>query len=151
MHAKAETLSLTCRQFEVQTPAYAEALRLREEVLRKPLGLALTDAELALESRCFHLGAFAGSALNAVLLLQPLNDDTVKMRQVAVRQELQKRGAGSQLIAFAEEFARQRGYRTVVANARSTALGFYLQLGYSASGAEFIETSVPHQLVSKVL
>jgi GNAT superfamily N-acetyltransferase len=142
---------MTFSQIEVGTPAYAEALRLREEILRKPLNLALTRADLALETGCFHLAGFDGSQLVAVLLLQPLDAATVKMRQVAVRAELQKTGLGSQLIAFAEELARQRGYATIIAHARGTAVAFYLRLGYTAADTEFLEQTIPHRLVKKML
>ena len=136
---------MTLRPFQPGTAEYQDALRLREQVLRKPLGLSLTDAELARDAGCFHLRGFEDDWLVAVLLLQPLDASTVQMRQVAVRATLQRTGCGSQLIAYAEGFARQQGYGTMVAHARATALGFYLRLGYTAVGDEFIETTVPHQ------
>jgi GNAT superfamily N-acetyltransferase len=142
---------MTFRQFAVDTAEYRDALQLREEILRKPLGLTFTQAELALEPTCFHLGGFDGTKLVAVLLLQPVDEHTIQMRQVAVCSGLQGTGVGMQLIAFAEEFARQKGYRTLIAHARSTALGFYLRLGYTAGGHEFIEQTIPHRLVTKTL
>lgn len=137
--------------FEVDTPVYEDAFRLREDILRKPLGQAITEQKLMQEKHCFHLGGFDGTQLVAVLLLQPLAPPTVKMRQVAVDHELQRSGIGRQLITFAEEFAQQRDYGTMIAHARSTALGFYLRLGYTASGDEFMETTIPHRLVTKTL
>ena len=35
--------------------------------------------------------------------------------------------------------------------ARAIVLGFYLRLGYTASGEEFMETTIPHRLVTKAL
>ena len=128
-----------------------EAVRLREDILRKPIGLTITEEELTHDADCFHLGGFDDTQLKSVLLLQPLDERNVKMRQVAVLAALQRTGVGSQLIAFAEDFARQYGYRTMMAHARGTALGFYLRLGYTASGEEFMETTIPHRLVTKAL
>ena len=51
---------MTFRAFATGTPEYAAALHLREEVLRRPLGLRLSEPDLAAESVCFHLGAFDG-------------------------------------------------------------------------------------------
>ena len=130
---------MTFCRFQPNTAEYQEALRLREDVLRTPLGLSLTPDDLTQDSECFHLGGFDGIQLTAVLLLQPLDDQTVKMRQVAVSLERQRTGTGTQLIAFAETFARQKDYGTMVAHARGTALGFYLRLGYTAVGDEFLE------------
>ena len=144
-------MATTFRSFDVGTDDYRDALRLREIILRQPLGLTITAQDLAHEADCFHLGGFAGARLVAVLLLQPLDPRTVKMRQVAVAQGVQRSGVGAQLVAFAEQFARQKGYATLIAHARSTALGFYLRLGYAAEGDEFLETTIPHRLVTKAL
>ena len=139
------------RVLQPGTPEYRDSLKLREDVLRKPLALQLTAEELARDAACFHLGSFDGAQLRAVLLLQPVDEHVIQMRQVAVCAELQKTGVGSQLIAFAEEFARQKGYSSVLAHARGTALGFYLRLGYTAVGEQFMETTLPHRLVTKLL
>jgi GNAT superfamily N-acetyltransferase len=142
---------MTFRRFHVHTAEYENALNLREDILRKPLGLTLTENDLARDAECFHLGGFHDSQLRAVLLLQPLDEHAMQMRQVAVCPGWQRTGAGSQLVAFAEEFARLKGCKTLIAHARSTALGFYLRLGYSAAGEEFIETTIAHRLVAKAL
>jgi predicted GNAT family N-acyltransferase len=133
------------------TLEYEAALQLREEVLRAPLELPLSNDDLADESLCAHLGGFDEGRLVAILLLKPLNQHTVKMRQVAVQPGLQGRGIGAKLVAFAEAFARERGYKTMIAHARAAAVEFYRGLGYATSGEPFIETTIPHILVSKSL
>ena len=142
---------MTLREFFPGTADYDQALRLREAVLRAPLGLTLTSDELAGEDRCFHLGRFANGRLLAVLLLRPLDEHTVKMRQVAVHPDFQNRGLGFQLVAFAERFAKERGFTKIVAHARGTALGFYGNAGYAITGDDFLETTIPHRLVTKDL
>jgi len=139
-------------EIHLGTPAYEAAMQLRAAVLRAPLGLSFTESELADEPHCAHLGGFDDEGrLVAILLLKPLNAVTVKMRQVAVQPGLQGRGIGAQLAAFAEAFARQRGYKTMVAHARGTAVEFYRRLGYATLGEPFIETTIPHILISKDL
>ena len=142
---------MTLREIHPGAPDYEAALRLREKVLRAPLGLSFTDTELADESNCFHLGGFDGGRLIAILLLKHVDVSTAKMRQVAVAPDVQGSGIGSELVAYAESFARERGYARMVAHARCTATGFYLRNGYSTSGGQFIETTIPHILVSKDL
>ena len=142
---------MTFRQFLPDTTEYQDALRLREDVLRTPLGFALTAADLARDAECFHLGGFDEAGLQAVLLLQPLDGQTLQMRQVAVRPTRQRTGVGMRLIGFAEVFARRQGYAMLVAHAREAAVAFYLRLGYTASGDEFIEQTIPHRLVTKEL
>ena len=142
---------MTFRQFQPGTTEYKDALRLCEDILRKPLALSLTDADHARDEECFHLGGFDGLPMIAVLLLQPVDGQTLQMRQVAVLPVLQGTGVGSQLIALAEGFARQHGFRRMIAHARGTALGFYLRIGYTAVGEEFLEQTIPHRLVTKTL
>ena len=140
---------MTFRRFNPKTNEYKQSLRLRETVLRAPLGLTLSDEELADESKCFHLGWFDRERLRAVLLLRPLDNRSVKMRQVAVDPEFQHLGIGSQLVAFAESFARERDFTTMVAHARATAVDFYRKAGYKICGGEFLEIDIPHWLVMK--
>jgi len=129
----------------------AEALRLREEVLRKPLGLRLSVRDLAADVGCFQIGGFVKDQLVAVLLLKPEDDRTMRMRQVAVAPLSQRTGLGSGLVQFAEKFARQKGLGWMTAHAREDALPFYLGNGYEVEGARFVEIGIPHCLVSKTL
>lgn len=150
-HETTQIPATTWRQFPYWSEDYAQALDLRKAVLRAPLGLAFTPEERAGESEFFHLGGFAGDRLLAVLLLCPLGPRIVKMRQVAVHPAFQNRGLGAQLVAFAEEFARERGFREVVAHARESAIGFYRQTGYTLDSRVFLEATIPHRLVTKEL
>ena len=143
--------SMTFREFHLGTKEYEQAIQLREAVLRIPLGLTLTEGELADEPNCCHLGGFEGERMIAVLLLRSLDGETVKMRQVAVHPEFQHVGMGSQLVAFAERFAKERGFTRMVAHARGTAVDFYRKAGYATVGEEFIEQTIPHRLVTKDL
>lgn len=130
---------------------YRHALRLREAVLRAPLGLTLSAGELAVEPQCEHFVALAGTEVVATLLLIPLDAETVKMRQVAVDPARQGSGIGAGLVRFAEEAARARGFRRLVAHARGTAVLFYQRLGYTVEGDPFLEQTIPHLRVSKAL
>ena len=142
---------MTFREFQISTSEHEQAIALREAVLRAPLGLTLSQGDLADEPNCSQLGGFAGERLVAVLLLKPLDQETVKMRQVAVHPEFQNLGVGSSLVAFAEGFAKERGFTKIVAHARASAAEFYRKAGYTMVGEEFIETTIPHRLVTRLL
>jgi GNAT superfamily N-acetyltransferase len=142
---------LSFREIELSSPEYAAMLRLREAVLRRPLGLTFTAEEMALEPACLHLAALAGAAVIGTVLLQPLDAGTIKMRQVSIAPERQRQGIGEGLVRFAEEVARQRGFTRMIAHARSTAAAFYERLGYTPEGEPFLETTIPHLLVTKPL
>jgi len=135
---------------EFATPEYDEAVALRYEVLRKPLGLEFQPEQLAAEWSDIHLAAFdAAGKMVAILLLTPVNDQEVKMRQVAVATEQQGRGLGAALVAQSEEIARSMNFSKMTLHARETAVPFYLRLGYEKVGDLFEEVSIPHFKMEK--
>jgi GNAT superfamily N-acetyltransferase len=140
-----------CREIAFRSNEYAEEVRLRDAVLRKPLGIAWTSEELAAELKARHVGCFLHDRLVGTLILTPQNADTVRLRQMAVAPSQQHRGVGTRLIAFAESRATELGYREIVAHARREAAEFYLRLGYSVRGAEFLEVTIPHIEIFKRL
>jgi ribosomal protein S18 acetylase RimI-like enzyme len=130
---------------------YDETVALRDEVLRKPLGLSYDPAELSGEKDSFHFALRAGDQLVACLMLKPLEEERIKMRQLAVREDFQKKGFGRELVSYAESFAKERGFAEIVLHARETALGFYEKLGYQVEGDCFTEVGLPHFSVRKKL
>ena len=65
--------------------------------------------------------------------------------------ETQGKGVGSDLLQFAENFARERGYNTIVAHARQQVLQFYIKRGYAVRGCPFIEATIPHYAIFRQL
>lgn len=134
------------------TPEYDAAVALRDEVLRRPLGLQFSPEQLAEEYRHFHLAAFsADGLLIGYLNLTPLDAGLVQMRQVAVRPELQRAGIGQALVAASEELARREGFNEIMLHARDTAVPFYEKLGYRPEGEPFEEVSIPHREMRKII
>ncbi|MBK8724963.1 MAG: GNAT family N-acetyltransferase [Holophagaceae bacterium] len=133
------------------SPAYALAVALRRDVLRKPLGLEFSEAQLADEAEDLHLAAFDGTELVGCLLLSDRGSGRVQMRQVAVRQDLQGQGLGALLVRESEAEALRRGFATMILHARETAVPFYLKLGYGLVGEPFAEVGIPHRSMEKVL
>ena len=130
---------------------YEETIALRYQVLRKPLGLSYDPAELAEEKDSFHLALREENELVACLVLKPLDERCIKMRQLAVRESSQGKGCGRELVNYAESFVRERGYAEIVLHARETARGFYWKLGYVTEGDFFTEVGLPHLLMRKML
>jgi len=64
---------------------YQAELALRNEILRKPIGLDIYSEDLSKEDSDFHIGAFMDGELVGCLLLTPLGNGEIRMRQVAVR------------------------------------------------------------------
>lgn len=134
------------------TPEYDEAVGLRYEVLRKPLGLDYSPEQLASEYDQVHLAAYGNSgALLAYLNLTPAGTETVKMRQVAVATALQGKGIGTLLVAESERLAQGLQFEVMSLHARETAVPFYERLGYVREGERFEEVGIPHFKMKKAL
>jgi predicted GNAT family N-acyltransferase len=129
---------------------YTAELKLRDEVLRKPLGMSLFDENLDVDKDDTHIGAFKDNTLVGVLILKRINASILKMRQVAVAEHLQSQHIGTAMVRFAENHAQQNGYRTMQLNARKTAVSFYLKQGYEVISDEFSEINIPHYKMEKV-
>src|SRR5215469_14900549 len=121
------------------TIEYQQMVRLRNDMLRKPLGLHFEEIELEREKDDVLMGAFEDGRILGCCLLTKVNDRTMRLRQMAVPNNLQGKGIGRALMIFAENIARDLGYKTLIMHARKTAVGFYQKFGYAIAGEEFIE------------
>ncbi|SFD27556.1 Acetyltransferase (GNAT) domain-containing protein [Chitinophaga sp. CF118] len=142
---------LKFRVIEHGSNAYHEMVSLRDIVLRKPLGLSFTADYLQKEINDQLIGCYKEESLVACCILTRLDDSTVQLRQMAVDNTQQGQGIGRQLILFAEQQSKNKGYTRLMMHARKVAKGFYEKLGYSAQGPEFEEVGIPHNEMSKEL
>ncbi len=130
---------------------YRASLRLREEVLRAPLGLVLTDDELADDASRQHFSAVADGDVVGCVALKPLGSHALQLRQMAVSEGRRGMRIGARLLEIAEAWARGQGYRRIVLNARIGAEGFYAKFGYAPEGEPFEENTLPHIRMTKRL
>lgn len=130
---------------------YEQMVELRYHLLRKPLGLTFSKEELAEEKNNILLGCFDDHKLEGCCMLVPLDKTSIQLRQMAVLSGLQGKGIGRVLMQFAENIARDRGFKKMIMHARKTAMGFYEKIGYVKVGAEFTEVTIPHYVMEKEL
>lgn len=130
---------------------YRQMVKLRDDVLRKPLGLGFTPEELEEEKDNMLIAAFEEDDILGCCMLVEENPRTVRLRQMAVLNDLQGKGIGRALMNFAENIARDRGYKVLSMHARKNAIGFYEKMGYRVAGDEFTEVTIPHYLMEKKL
>jgi len=130
---------------------YHQMVNLRNEILRKPLGLHFTKEELEQEKHEILIGAFEDDKMLGCCMLVKSSEKTCRLRQMAVINKLQGKGIGKALMTFAENLARDRGYKKIIMHARKSAIGFYERLGYNVIGDEFQEVTVSHYVMEKNL
>lgn len=133
------------------TPEYQQMIKLRDDILRKPLGLSFSQEELMQEKDQILIGAFDDDKMLGCCMLVNEGDGVVRLRQMAVNNNLQGKGIGQALMNFAENIARDQGFKRLTMHARKTAVGFYEHLGYQISSEEFEEVTIPHFIMEKRL
>ncbi len=137
------------KQIDHGTKEYEQMLALRYEILRKPLSLSFSTEELDKEKNDILIAAFEDDTMLGCCLLTKTDKHSVRLRQMAVQNNLQGKGIGASMMNFAEMIARDAGYRKITMHARKSAIGFYEKLGYRVTGEEFLELSIPHVIMEK--
>ncbi len=153
-------MDIEIKEIYFGTPEYAEELALRNEVLRKPLGMNLYDQDLSAEKNYIRIAAFINNfdkkdhgekKIAGTLLLVPKDKEVIQMKQMAVDESFRGWDIGTKIIKFAEDLISKKGYKKIVFNARKVALPFYLKAGYEIEGEEFEEVGIPHFKMKKEL
>lgn len=137
---------------EFATPQFDIALRLRDLVLRQPIGMVFYPEDIAQEYDSLHLACYSDdNMMIGILVLKPMSKSILKMRQVAVHPDHQGKGVGDFLVKAAEVLAVREGYSQFVLHARDTAVPFYLKMNYTKQGDKFEEVGIPHYKMTKKL
>ena len=130
---------------------YHQMVKLRDDVLRKPLGLKFTPEELESEKENLLIAAFEEEQILGCCMLVRESDRKIRLRQMAVLNDLQGKGIGRALTLFAENLARDQGYRILNMHARKPVVGFYEKMGYKVVSPEFTKITIPHFEMEKEL
>ena len=138
------------KQIDHGTKEYKQMIALRHSILREPLGLTFTPEELEKEKENILIAAFEEEDdMLGCCMLTKIDNQTLQLRQMAVKNNLQGKGIGASIMNFAETISRDRGYRYIIMHARDTAIGFYEKFGYKVKGEPFVEINLPHCIMEK--
>ena len=85
---------------------------------------------------------FGSSRYNGGLILAPVDDDTIRLMQVAVDTIYQGEGIGRELVKYAEKRAKEAGYTKIVMHAMLFVVDFYEKMGYHPEGDVFEEQGI---------
>ena len=126
---------------------------LRQKILRPNQPIEEMVYPLDSVAGSFHLGAFLKDQLVGIVSVYPesqkgeLNQGLWRIRGMAVDSGYQGHGIGRSLIKECKEILKGKGAKTVWCNARTTAIQFYITLGFEKVGEEFeIEGIGPHYI-----
>ncbi|MEM1441198.1 MAG: GNAT family N-acetyltransferase [Verrucomicrobiota bacterium] len=124
---------------------FREWVALRQRILRDPLGLVYTEADLEEERGERHLILDQAGRLVGGLAVKVLTPERWKIRQVAVAESEQGRGYGNLLMEHAMQKAREANVEEIVIHAREVVVPFYEKLGFVCVEEPFEEVGIPHR------
>jgi predicted GNAT family N-acyltransferase len=130
---------------------YNQVVMLRNEVLRKPLGLSISQEDIEDDKNQYIIISLDNEEVVGCLFVKIGSTEKVKFRQMAIAENNQHKGIGRSIISFAENFCQANKYKIIELHARKTALDFYLKQGYEPVGVEFEEVGIPHIKMMKSL
>jgi len=137
------------KQIDHGSEEYWQVIQLRYTILREPLALNFSKEELEGEKENIHIAAYEDDELLGCCMLTKVDKQTLQLRQMAVKNNLQRKGVGASILRFAENISKDKGFKKIIMHARDTAAGFYEKLGYKIKGEQFIEVNVPHHVMEK--
>lgn len=139
-------------EIDTQSIWYTPELELRNQILRKPLGMNIFEEDLSDEINQSHFIALLNNRLiGCVIMVKNKENNIAKLRQMGISKEFEGKGIGRQLVYHFEQKTIELGLNKVVLNARESAVGFYQKLGYQVVSEMFYEVNIPHFKMQKSL
>lgn len=123
---------------------YDELVELRYKILLEPLGLKFLDKYRENEMSYLHVGCIESldDKLVGGLMLIPVNNEDIRLMQVAVDTKYQREGIGREMVKYAEKRAKKAGFSRIIMHAMLSVVHFYEKLGYQQEGDIFEESGI---------
>ena len=123
---------------------YDELVQLRYKILLEPLGLKFLDMHRNKEANYLHIGCIEqlDDKLVGGLILAPIDNETIRLMQVAVETRYQGEGIGRELVKYAEKRAKEAGFGKIIMHAMLSVVNFYEKMGYTQEGEIFEESGI---------
>ena len=103
-------------------------------MLRKPLKLPRDSEQDELENSSFHIAAYQDDVIIGVGRVHTEADNTGRIRYMAVHDDFQNQGIGSNTLGKLEDFACTNNLQASWLYARENVINFYLKNGYEIKG-----------------
>jgi predicted GNAT family N-acyltransferase len=139
------------RLIDTQSNYYKDVVMLRHDVLRKPIGLSISQEDIEDDKNQYIIISLDNEEVVGCLFIKIVSQENVKFRQMAIAENDQHKGIGRAIISFAENFCQLNKYKIIELHARKTALEFYQKQNYQSIGEEFNEVGIPHFKMLKTL
>lgn len=125
-------------------------LKIRYDVLRKPLGMPKGSERDIEDENAIHIIAKQGNKILGGGRIHFLDDHTAQVRYMAVLDKHKGQGIGAEILLNLEKFAFNQGRDTIMLHARAPVVTFYEKCGYKSVGDTFDLLGIPHLKMIKV-
>ncbi|MDT2737210.1 GNAT family N-acetyltransferase [Enterococcus pseudoavium] len=137
---------------DTMSEIYLDAVRIRQKVFVQEQGVPANLEIDGNEAYSVHFVLYIDDKKPAATVrLLPLNDHTFKLQRMAVLKEYRGKKLGAEIVAEAEDFARQQEFKSIELGAQLSAEKFYQKLGYAAYGEVFQDAGIEHVHMKKVI
>lgn len=138
---------------EFGSSRYDELVQLRYKILLEPLGLKFLDMHRDKEAGYLHIGCIESldDRLVGGLILAPIDNENIRLMQVAVDTRYQGEGIGRDMIKYAEKRAKEAGFKQIAMHAMLSVVNFYEKIGYVQEGEIFEEKGITFAKMVKKL
>ena len=130
------------KEINYYSEEYQKLLNFRFQNLRKPLNLEWSKNDLINEDQQNHFALKNRNKIVGSFCLKKIDCSTIRLRQMAIKKNLQKQGYGSSILKFTEKFAVENNYKKIIIIARLSAMDFYKKNFFKTSGNIFIDVTV---------
>ena len=144
-------IMMEMRRIEYGSQDYETTLDLRNEIFRKPQGLNLRDEDLSREALCDMFAGFIGDKIIATIFLAKIDEEMARIKAVMILEEYRGTGLGKFIMNYAENAARNQGYKYIKLLSRMSAETFYEKLGYKRVSEPVDYYQVAHVSMRKEL
>lgn len=129
---------------EFGSSRYDELVQLRYKILLEPLGLKFLDMHRDKEAGYLHIGCIESldDRLVGGLILAPIDNENIRLMQVAVDTRYQGEGIGRDMVKYAEKRAKSAGFKRIAMHAMLSVVNFYEKIGYVQEGEIFEEKGI---------
>ena len=123
---------------------YDELVQLRYKILLEPLGLKFLDQHREKEANYLHIGCVEtlDDKLVGGAILAPLNNEDIRLMQVAIDNRYQGEGIGSDLVHYAIKKAKAAHYSRIIMHAMLSVVHFYEKMDFYQEGEIFEERGI---------
>lgn len=120
------------------TKIYLQALKLRNDILRKPIGKDISNQDLKIEENNTFFGAFDKDQLIGTISYYVKSPNVAYLTAFAVKESQQRMGIGTKLVNTLIASLKRKNFKQIIVDVRESAVSFYQKCGFIVVSGPFL-------------